>query len=172
MRFVWTVLVTLLLVGCDTQAPLKNGDLAPPFTLQNLENEPLYFPSDLKGQSVVLRFWADWCPYCRTEMQQIDTMRQDLTQKGLSILAINVGQDQQTAATFLQDIGVGLGSLLDTEGEVATQYRVLGLPTTFFIGRDGRIRSKIVGEANKTTFLRMTNAVLAKPDQALTRADP
>nr|CRH07989.1 Putative thiol-disulfide isomerase and thioredoxins. putative cytochrome C biogenesis protein [Candidatus Magnetococcus massalia] len=153
---------SLLLVGCDALPPLKNGDPAPHFSLQDLDGKQLSYPADFKGQAVVVRFWADWCPHCREEMQQLDGIYNDLQAKGLTMLALNVSQDREVAAAFIQDIGVSYGSLLDRDGSVAERYRVLGLPTTYFMGRDGRIHSKILGESDLPTFTRMAHAVLAK----------
>jgi peroxiredoxin len=112
----------------------------------------LNFPDDLKNKVVAIRFWADWCPFCKTEMRDIEPVYQKYKDQGLVILAINVRQDQDTVQEFIQNLNVSYDVLLDESGEVARAYGVSGLPITFFIGRNGTLQTRIVGESTPQTF--------------------
>jgi peroxiredoxin len=112
----------------------------------------LQFPQELKGNVIAIRFWADWCPFCKTEMRDIEPVYQKYKDQGLVILAINVRQDQSTVQAFIKDLGISYGVLLDETGEVARAYGVSGLPISFFIGRDGTLQTRILGESTPEVF--------------------
>ncbi len=150
------LLTAALLGACSEPAPqLKNGQAPPAFELPHLEGTVARFPDDYGGKLMALRFWADWCPFCESEMQALEPVYQEYRDRGLVILAINVRQDRQTAAAFVQRLGVSYDTLLDEEGVVARDYGVLGLPTTFLVDRDGRLIGKIIGESTPQMFTSM-----------------
>ncbi|MEL0587374.1 MAG: TlpA disulfide reductase family protein [Candidatus Thiodiazotropha sp. (ex. Lucinoma kazani)] len=144
----FTLFVSIFLTGCHSDtAHLSNGQETPEFHLQQLQHGEAHFPEAFAGKVVVIRFWADWCPFCESEMQAIELIYQTYRQKGLVILALNVRQDRDTAAAFISKLGITYDVLLDSEGETARAYGVIGLPTTFIINRKGRLYTKIVGES-------------------------
>lgn len=158
MALLTTVLV---LSGCAEPTPqLENGQPAPPFELMDLNGNPVTFPADLAGQVVAIRFWADWCPFCETEMRDIEPVYRGHRDQGLRILAVNVRQDRKTAARFIERLGISYEVLLDREGEVARGYGVIGLPTTFFVDRNGRIVSRILGESTPEVLERILGDLL------------
>jgi len=109
---------------------------------------------------VAVRFWADWCPFCESEMQAIEPVYQQLRDRGLVVLAVNVRQDQDTAQAFMDKLKVNYDVLLDLEGTVARSYGVTGLPTTVFIDRNGRLAGKILGESTPQVFTGMLEKLL------------
>ena len=160
-RFLMLLLIAPLLTACDGGAPkLNTGMTAPGFSAVRLDGATVRFPDDFRGRPVVIRFWADWCRYCEGEMQAIDRVYQRLHGKGLQVLAVNVGQDREAVAAFIKRIGVGYPALLDEKSAVARQYGVTGLPTTFFVGADGVVKAKVVGEADEATFDRLARELL------------
>jgi peroxiredoxin len=152
---------TLLLHGCgeDPVAP-KNGEAAPGFTLQRLSGGSLTLPEQLHGKVVAIRFWADWCPFCEQEMSDLEPVYSELKSRGVEILAINVRQDVGTVQRFISKIGISYPVLLDEEGEVARSYAVMGLPTTFFVDREGVLKQRILGESTPETFSAIVSGLL------------
>jgi len=151
----------LLLSACgEKAATLHNGEPAPAFALPDLQGNTLTFPDDLQGPVTVIRFWADWCPFCKTEMKALEPAYQALKAKGVRILAINVRQDRATAASFIDKLGISYEVLLDEEGEVARRYGVLGLPSTFFVDGKGLLRTRIIGESTPEDFTSVVNELL------------
>ena len=158
-RLIPLLIALLLLAACgDAQQHLKNGDPAPGFQLEKLDSGQARFPGQYKGQVVALRFWADWCPFCEGEMRQLEPVYRKYQEQGLTILAVNVRQDRETAAAFVGKLDISYDTLLDLEGEVARSYGVNGLPTTFIIDAKGVLRSRILGESTPEIF---EQAVLA-----------
>jgi cytochrome c biogenesis protein CcmG, thiol:disulfide interchange protein DsbE len=149
------------LLACGSEAPALNvGQAAPAFHSEPLAGQPADFPAAYAGRPVVLRFWADWCRYCEGEMQAIERVYQRHRGAGLEVLAVNAGQDRDTAAAFIARIGVSYPALLDPDSAIAKRYGVVGLPTTYFIDRSGVVRGKVVGEASEAVFEQQVEALL------------
>ncbi|MGF1546729.1 MAG: TlpA family protein disulfide reductase [Thiotrichales bacterium] len=147
------LLVLLALTACtDTPPPLTPGTAVPSFALPDLGENTVSMPNDFSGQVVALRFWADWCPFCKSEMQALEPVYQRLHREGLVLLAINVRQDRATAQAFLDKLNISYPTLLDRDGAVARQYHVIGLPMTFIVDRTGRLVTRIVGESTPEVF--------------------
>lgn len=134
----------------------RQGFLAPDFTLQALDGESIKL-SDLRGKAVLVNLWASWCPPCRAEMPAMQRVYSEYRDKGLEILAVNAtNQDQLSSATaFVEEMGLTFPILLDTDGEASRLYRLGSLPTSFFIGRDGKIEDVVVGGPMSEALLRI-----------------
>lgn len=160
-KLLFILLLLLAVTACGDKTPaLKNGQAAPAFSLADLQGSKVTFPDDFRGKVVAIRFWADWCPFCKTEMKDLEPAYRKLKEKGLVMLAVNVRQDRDTAAQFIKKLGVSYDVLLDTEGEVAKRYGVLGLPTTFFVDRHGILSSRIIGESTPDDFTAIISELL------------
>jgi cytochrome c biogenesis protein CcmG, thiol:disulfide interchange protein DsbE len=147
----------LVLAACDSGAPavqLNAGQAVPAFQTVALAGSNIDFPANFAGKALVIRFWADWCKYCEGEMKAIEAVYQRHKGSDLEVLAINTGQDKATVAAFIARIGVTYPALLDEQSKIAKNWGVAGLPTTYFVDRQGVVRGKIVGEADEATFER------------------
>lgn len=135
------LLFWLLLIPRGTTEPtLIAGDTAPEFDLPTMGGDRIRL-SDLKGRPVVVNFWATWCTPCRKEMPDFQAMADRYGGEGLVVLGINVGESRIGIADFVQSVGVTFPILVDERETAQTDYRILPLPATFFIDRDGTIRS-------------------------------
>ncbi|MBN2046490.1 MAG: redoxin domain-containing protein [Anaerolineaceae bacterium] len=130
----------------DTAISPKEGFLAPDFTLETLDGQTITL-TKLRGQPVIVNFWATWCPPCQQEMPAIERVYQAYHSDGLEILAVNTTfQDSAAdAAAFRDQIGLSFPILLDRAGSASADYQMQGLPSTYFIGRDGIIKAVVVG---------------------------
>ena len=122
------------------------GYLAPGFELDNLDRESIALGS-LRGRPVMLNFWATWCGPCRFEMPFIQEVHEDSAwlEKDLLILAVNFGESASQARRFMDEFDFTFTVLLDSNETVAMKYNIPGIPTTFFIGKDGIIKDIKVG---------------------------
>jgi peroxiredoxin len=149
----------------DSRPPAK-GEPAPDFTLAALDGQPVRL-SDLKGTPVVLNFWATWCGPCRAEMPALQESYAEAN-GSFVILGINSeGTQAETARRlsrdFRDELGLTFPILLDTpDTEVFNQYRLRGLPDTFFIDRDGVVRDVVVGPLSREAMDEKLEALLAR----------
>lgn len=143
---------------------VRVGAPAPDFTLPDLDGKSVRL-SDLRGQVVVLNFWATWCGPCRQEMQTIDKTDAKYQGKPVTILGVNVQESPDQVRGFADLYHLSFTLLLDRDGRVSNSYRVNALPTTFFIDREGIIRNITVGGPMTDTFLERQIESLLGPSQ-------
>jgi cytochrome c biogenesis protein CcmG, thiol:disulfide interchange protein DsbE len=145
-------------------APVGRGDAAPPFALPALTGEVSRFPEGFAGRKgVVLRFWSATCPVCEERMKEFDPVAGRLAASGVAFVAVNVGQERAKVEAIARRLGVGYQFLLDEEAATAKAYGVDALPTTFFVGSDGRVRERVVGETGMDAFEVSARTLTAPP---------
>ena len=103
---------------------------------------------ELRGRVLLVNFWATWCPPCREEMGQFEELHREFAGRGLTVLAVNVRESQPVVRKFGKRMGLTYPLLLDPDGAIGRAYGVVGLPSTFLIGRDGRPFALAVGARN------------------------
>jgi len=128
----------------QTLPPVEKPFAAPDFSLKS-ESGKIYHLADLRGQVVVINFWATWCPPCRREMPSMQRMWQKIKGKGITVLAVNVGEDADTIFEFLGAYPVDFPLLMDQDGSVIKRYPVTGLPTTYIVNPQGMVTHRAVG---------------------------
>ncbi len=133
------MLLALLMAGAAHASEPRVGAPAPDFTLENRAGGTVSL-SDLRGEVVLLNFWATWCPPCREEMPLLDQIYSRYEALGFTLLGVNVEQDSRLADRFLADVPVSFPILLDPKEQVSQLYRVPAMPTTVIIDRQGTVR--------------------------------
>ena len=138
----------------EIPAPQK-GFLAPDFTLNTATGETVKL-SELRGQAVLVNLWATWCPPCRAEMQAIETMYKEYQGQGFTVLAVNMTyQDDRAAiAPFVEEQELTFPILLDETSEMAGNYQLKSLPSSYFIDREGMISEVVIGGPMAEALLR------------------
>lgn len=101
--------------------------------------------AELRGRVVLINFWATWCAECRPEMLLLERLHQDFAAQGLTVLGMNVREETQRIQPYASTWGLTYPLVMDREGVMAKAYGVIGLPTTFVVGRDGRPVALAVG---------------------------
>ncbi len=105
--------------------------------------------ADYAGKVVVLDFWASWCKPCKMSMPWLSALQRKYGPQGLQIVAISVDAEEKAMRTRLGDIDDGIVVVFDPDGELARQYQLKAMPTTFLIGRDGKPAGSEVGYREK-----------------------
>ncbi len=124
--------------------PFSDRPQAPEFELLDLEGNT-HRMSDYRGRVVVVNFWATWCPPCREEMPSMQRAYEELRKDGIEILAINIGEDEDTIFGFTANFPVEFPLLLDLDSKTIQRWPVKGLPTTFVVDPDGRLAYRAIG---------------------------
>jgi len=112
---------------------------APDFTLKSRDGKNVRL-SDLRGQVVLLNFWASWCGPCRQEMPILDEIHNKYKSLGFSVLGVNLDAKSKKAINYLKDTPVTFPVLYDPKGDVSGQYGVQAMPSTVIIDKDGNVR--------------------------------
>jgi peroxiredoxin len=118
---------------------------APDFTLSDVDGRPVRL-RELRGKLVFLNFWATWCPPCRLEMPSMERLYQTFKQTAFAMLAVSIDrQGVEAVKPFMEELHLTFPALLDQQSEVARQYGLRGLPTTYLIDPEGRLIGAAVG---------------------------
>lgn len=145
----------------QVQVGLKVGDYPPNFTLEDVHGKVVTL-ANLRGHAVWLNFWATWCPWCKSEMPDMERIH-TLYGSKIDIFGVDLQQSQPTVAKWLAAHNIKYDVLLDTTGGVATTYDVSQLPTSVFIGANGRITEVHVGALLSVNSMKpFVNAAIAQ----------
>lgn len=133
---------------------LENGNLAPDFELKDLEGNTVKL-SDYRGKTVLLNFWASWCPPCRAEMPYMEKLYKKYKKDNFEVVAVNMTNTEKSredAEKFVEELGLTFTIPLDEQGVVGADYEVLAYPTSYFIDSDGVIRYKVLGALSEESM--------------------
>jgi len=121
--------------------------------------------ASLQGKVVLLNFWATWCLECRSEMPAFEQLHRELSVQGLAVMGINAREETSKIREYAGELGLTLPLIADPTGKINSDYGVIGLPTTFLIGRDGRAVGLAIGprEWNAKPARALIQALLAEP---------
>lgn len=159
----------LIFLLASSAFALRVNDPAPTFSLRDIK-EGDFNLSNLVGvarkennNGVILSFFASWCIPCRNELPLINSLVDELKDKGIKIVIVGFKEDFDTIGSLLAELKVDKPVVLcDRDGKVGEKYGVRFLPTTFFIGSDGRVKDVVFGEIKDKKELREKSGKLSK----------
>jgi cytochrome c biogenesis protein CcmG, thiol:disulfide interchange protein DsbE len=118
---------------------------APSFSLPSLTGDAMISSDDLRGQVVVLNFWASWCVPCREEHGALDAAWDRYRERGVVVLGVNVEDARPDALDYVAEVGGSWPLVTDPGSRTSIAYGRFGVPETFVIAPDGTIVAKTVG---------------------------
>ena len=139
-------------------APLP-GRPAPDFAVDSPDLEGLTALSDLRGQVVLVNFWATWCDFCRDEMPALEKVYQDYKDQGFLILGVNVGENWSKVETFRQEVDFSFPITMDSGSEIFKSYWGRGIPNSFIIDQNGFIVYVHYGEINEEQLVKVLKEI-------------
>ncbi len=129
--------------------PSIAGKAAPDFAF-TLDGQPQQL-SSLRGKIVVLNFWATWCPPCVAETPSLERMAAEMKPLGVTVLGVSVDTDSAAYHKFLLDHQITFPTYRDANSKIPLSYGTKMYPETYIIGRNGKIRRKLIGEQDWTS---------------------
>ena len=134
----------------NTSGGKLQGQLAPDFTLASVDGQKLTL-SDYRGKAVLLNFWATWCEPCKIEMPWFVELQKQYGPQGLQVLGIAMDDSEpKDIAEFTKKMGVNYPVVIGKEA-VGDQYGGIPyLPSTFYIGRDGKVLERVYGLVSRS----------------------
>ncbi len=164
----WIVLLGWLTYQISPQVAAAFGagsgsERMPEVSLRTLDGSPVTRES-LEGKVVLVNFWATWCPPCRFEMPGFQRVYEEKKDRGFVILGISTDNaGERTVREFLRERGITYPVALATSRVVSDFGGVQALPTSFLVGRDGRVRQQVRGMFAEPTLRMAVNRLLDEP---------
>ena len=129
----------LAVAAVGANAAVTPSASAPDFTLPSLGGPNLRL-QEQRGRVVMINFWASWCGPCRVEMPHLARLYEKYRGSGFTVLAVNIDESPQKAASLATQLGMRFPVLLDTDKKVSRLYDLSTMPSTVLVDRDGRVR--------------------------------
>ena len=169
LPYLITALVVPLLLGAllgvylvtrsPASSPTAIANPAPDFAVADLDGNPIRL-ADLRGRPVVLNFWASWCGPCVEEFPLLREAAARHADDGLIVIGIVWGDRSEAARDFMARNGATWPAAMDPGERVARDYGILGPPETYFIGRDGIIRARQIGQISAASLDQKLAAII------------
>ena len=134
------------------------GQRAPDFKITLIDGS-LLNTADFRGQPMWINFMATWCPQCADELPMMERYERALRDK-MTVLAVDVGEDQPTVSAFLRQLDADLTVGLDRDGSVQAEWGAYALPVHFWLDGDGIVRAIVFGGAPREVFIQAITEVV------------
>ncbi|GAB4151045.1 MAG: TlpA disulfide reductase family protein [Candidatus Promineifilaceae bacterium] len=173
----WAVLagaVTLFILGflgwglVNTNAPRPEpGSPAPGFEVQffngyEWETRPAATLEEMKGQVVVLNFWASWCIECRVEADLLENTWRAYQDQGVVFLGVAYIDVEPQSIAYMEEFNITYPNAPDLRSRISQDYKVTGVPETFFIGKDGLVKDIVIGPVSPQRLTSTIERLLAE----------
>src|SRR5271167_3468944 len=154
------IIAISILISCDQKNEQSNKDsekrTAEIFSLETVDTGKKISLDDFKGKPVILNFWATWCGPCKEELPVFQKMWNKYKDKDVAFIGIDVMDNRSNAAEFIKNNDITYTILYDQQVEISSKYKVVALPATFFINKEGKIAVKnygpFIGEEGEKKF--------------------
>jgi cytochrome c biogenesis protein CcmG/thiol:disulfide interchange protein DsbE len=144
-----------------------NGQVAPDFQLKDVSGKTVRL-ADLRGKAVLLNFWATWCPPCKVEIPWFVELQKQYGPEGLQVIGVSMDENgEELVSKYVAEAGINYPILMGND-EVGDAYGgIHALPTTFYIGRDGKVVRRVFGLASHKEVEQNVRAALSQGDSKL-----
>lgn len=138
-------LIALLAWGLvqASKTPLEEG-IAPDFTLTSFDGR-IYTLSDLRGQVVIINFWASWCPPCRDEAAYLERTWRKYKDQGVIFIGVDYADAEKPALAYIAEFDITYFNGPDLGTRISQKYNIKGVPETYYVAKDGTLRGNHIG---------------------------
>lgn len=155
------VLLVFLGVGLvkANNEPVESG-MAPDFTLTTFDGQTITL-SDLRGQVVVINFWASWCLPCREEAAYLEQTWRKYQDRNVVFIGVDYVDTEREALAYIDEFDITYLNGPDLGTRISDSYRIQGVPETFFVARNGELRGNNIGPLSSPTLDQKIEELLA-----------
>jgi cytochrome c biogenesis protein CcmG/thiol:disulfide interchange protein DsbE len=159
----WLLIMVVNLRSFESTA--LQGRKAPEFTLPLFDqfDEEQVNLGELRGQVVVVNFWASWCVECYKEARLLEQAWQDYKDQGVVFVGVDHLDTEKEALIYMQQYGITYPSGPDVGNKIAREYGITGVPETFFIDKDGNIDYVKIGPVESDELYNLLDKLVAQP---------
>ena len=150
MGTIVTFAVILALLGLlawglkKAQAGPRESGMAPDFNLTDFDGRTVQL-SDLRGQVVIINFWASWCPPCREEASYLEETWRKYEDKGVVFIGVDWVDTEKEALAYIDEFDITYLNGPDIGTRIAQAYNIQGVPETFYVAKNGELRGVHIG---------------------------
>lgn len=162
--FAWLLLALAVVcpaAAAEAATAPRRGDATPAFALRDIAGQQFKLPEGARDKVLVLHFWGSSCSYCRDEIKILTKLHREFAGE-LFPVSINVGENLLTVNKFIDKLEPSYPMLLDSDGAVAKQFGIFGIPVTYIADRAGTVRFRIFGEINESGLRKLLATVLPR----------
>jgi len=159
--FVLTLLGLLAWSLIKTQNGSVQSGLAPDFTFTGFAGESLTL-SDLRGQVVIINFWASWCPPCREELQYLEQTWRKYKDQGVIFIGVDYLDTESKALAYIEEFDITYFNGPDLGTRIAQAYNIQGVPETFYVARNGELHGLKIGPLQQPELEQKINELLTE----------
>lgn len=136
-RWLGLLVVGGLSLGCRGGSGVVPGGLVPSVSVSTIDGRATSLRDLAAGKPTIVNMWASWCDPCTRELPALSRMRDRLAKEGVQVIAVGVQDDPNSLERALQSSGASLPLYVDRDGQVASQFKIAGVPETFLLKADG-----------------------------------
>jgi len=140
----------------------RGSGAAPDFTLTGFDGRTVAL-SALRGQVAVINFWASWCPPCREEAAYLERTWRDYQNRGVVFIGVDWSDTEKEALGYIDEFDITYLNGPDLGTRIAQDYRIQGVPETFFVDKNGQLRGVHIGPLSPPELERRIEELLAEP---------
>ncbi|NOX43585.1 MAG: TlpA family protein disulfide reductase [Gammaproteobacteria bacterium] len=137
------LIIFFIVIFSGIAGQISASQTAPTFTVKT--GTGIFQLEDFRGRVVYVDFWASWCAPCRKSFPWLNEMQQKYADKGLTIIGVNVDKKRSLADSFLKNNPAEFPIVYDPDGELASKYKLVGMPSAYLIDKQGVIQHNHVG---------------------------
>jgi len=141
--------------------PVNTG-MAPDFTMTSFSGEILSL-SELRGQVVIINFWASWCPPCREEAAYLEQTWRKYKDQGVAFIGVDYVDTEPEALAYIEEFDITYFNGPDLGTRISQAYNIQGVPETFFVTKTGQLREPYIGPLSPPTLDNIIQELLAEP---------
>ncbi len=140
----------------------RDSGMAPDFTLTSFNNETVTL-SELRGQVVVINFWASWCPPCREEAPYLESTWRKYQDQGVIFIGVDYADTEKEALAYIDEFDITYFNGPDVGTQISQDYRMDGVPETYFVAKNGELRGTKIGPLYPPELDQRIDELLAEP---------
>ncbi len=140
----------------------RDSGMAPDFTLTSFDGETVTL-SELRGQVVIINFWASWCPPCRDEAPYLEATWRKYKDKGVFFIGVDYADTEKEALAYIDEFDITYFNGPDVGTIISQEYRMDGVPETYFVAKNGELRGTKIGPLFPPELDQRIEELLAEP---------
>ncbi len=145
LRWLLVPVLALSVLAAEAAEFRKVERVTPPPLVLKDRSGKIHKLDDYKGKVVLVNFWATWCPPCREEMPSMQRLKKKMAGRPFVMLGVNSGEQPADLDEYLKTVKVDFTILLDPDSALTKRWKVYGLPTSFLIDKQGKVRYALTG---------------------------